>query len=248
MCSVVAGLTALAGYTQYRGQQESANAQAAAYNAQAQTAEQNAKIEGRKQEQIADNYARQSQQLEQRQRIIAGQQRAQAGAAGLNMAGSPLDILSAGYDAYTQDQQTLLSNQRNDNYNSRVMQNNYLNQAAGAHAAAHNVKAVARMQGLSTILGTAASIYGSGVFKKGIAPEQNVGNGNYTHDLGFSTNTTASWSPTAGYAFTQTMPRAQWLNALAGQRTTQGISDIARQKFGGTPTDWLGKNKYRLGW
>lgn len=160
MCSVMAGLTALAGYSSYRSGQEQANAQAAAYRAQADAAERNAQIEGRKQEQIADNYAEQARQLQQRRRIIAGQQAAQAGSAGLSMSGSALDILSAGYDAYNEDQMTLLGNQRNDNYNSRVAQSNYLNQAAGMRAAASNVKANARAQGMATILGTAASIYG----------------------------------------------------------------------------------------
>lgn len=162
MCSVMAGLTALAGYSQYRGQQEAANAQAASYRAQADAMEQNARVENKRQEQIADNYARQAQQLRQRQRIVAGQQRAQAGSAGLGMGGSALDLLSAGYDAYNQDQQTLLMNQRNDNYNSRVQETNFINQAAGLRSAAGNVKRNARAQGLSTILGTAASIYGLG--------------------------------------------------------------------------------------
>ena len=120
MCSVIAGLTALGGIFQYRLQLQQANAQASMYRAQADAAEQNARSENRKQEQIADNYAAQADKLRSRRRLIEGSQRAQTGAAGLNFGGSAFDILSSSYDAYLLDQMTLLSNQRNDNYNSRV--------------------------------------------------------------------------------------------------------------------------------
>mgnify|MGYP001161764350 FL=1 len=160
MCSVIAGLTALGGIFQYRQQQQQANAQAAMYRAQADAAEQNARIENRKQEQIADNYAAQADKLRSRRRLIEGSQRAQTGAAGLNFGGSAMDILSSSNDAYLQDQMTLLSNQRNDNYNSRVAESNYEAQAANDRTAASNIKRAAKWQGLSTILGTAASVYG----------------------------------------------------------------------------------------
>lgn len=83
MCSVLAGLTALSTVMQVRSQQQQANAQANMYRAQADAAEQNARIENRKQEQIADNYAQQSRQLRSRQRLAEGSQRAETGAAGL---------------------------------------------------------------------------------------------------------------------------------------------------------------------
>ncbi|WP_288619556.1 hypothetical protein [uncultured Mitsuokella sp.] len=160
MCSVIAGLTALGGALQYRSQQQAAKQQEAAYRAQAEAAEQNARIEGKKQEQIADNYAAQADKLRSRRRLIEGSQRAQTGAAGLNFGGSAMDILSSSNDAYLQDQMTLLSNQRNDNYNSRVAESNYEAQAANDRTAASNIKRAAKWQGLSTILGTAASVYG----------------------------------------------------------------------------------------
>lgn len=160
MCSVMAGLMGLSGYMQYNSQKQAADAQSAAYNAQAQAAEQNARIETRRQEQIADTYAQQQQALRDRRRLAEGQQRAAAGAAGLGMSGSMLDILSSGYDAYTNDQMNLLTNQRNDNYNSRIAETNWLHQASSARSAASNVRSAAKTQGMATILGTAASIYG----------------------------------------------------------------------------------------
>lgn len=160
MCSVMAGLAALGGYAQYRQQRQEADAQTNMYNAQAQVAEQNAKVEARKQEQIADNYAQESNRLRARQRLSEGAQRAQTGAAGLDFSGSSMDILSSGLDAYNQDQNTLLSNQRNDNYSSRVAESNYLNQANADRTAAANISSNSKWSGLGTILGTAASIYG----------------------------------------------------------------------------------------
>ena len=184
MCSVMAGIGAalslFGGYASYESQrqqiQAQADSQASMYRAQAQAAEynakleeQNARVEARKQEQIAENYGEEQRRLRARQRLAEGQLRAQHGAAGRDMSGSGLDILASGQEAYWQDQMTLLSNQRNDNYSSRAQQSNYMraaeNQRANAESqrvAANNVLADADRQigalGMNTILGTAASI------------------------------------------------------------------------------------------
>ena len=184
MCGWVAGLTALGGLFQYKQQQAQANAQASMYRAQADAAAQNARIENRKQEQIADNYAQQQEALRARRRIVEGAQRAETGASGLNFAGSAMDILSSGYDAYNKDAANLLMNQRNDNYSSRVAESNYINQSNQANAAAGNVKRAARMSGLATILGTAASVYGAA------QPWKNVGASTGTKTAGVNPLTT----------------------------------------------------------
>lgn len=185
MCSVMAGIGAalslFGGYASYESQrqqiQAQADSQASMYRAQAQAAEynakleeQNARVEARKQEQIAENYGAEQRRLRARHRLAEGQLRAGMGAAGLDSSsGSGLDILASGQEAYWQDQMTLLSNQRNDNYSSRVQQSNYMraaeNQRANAESsrvAANNVLADADRQigalGMNTILGTAASI------------------------------------------------------------------------------------------
>ncbi len=170
MCSVIAAvgglLTGLQGYASYKSQVEAAEAQAdsqaSMYRAQAQAAEHNAKIENRKQEQIADNYGQQQRDLRARHRLNAGQVRAQAGAANLDMSGSMLDILSSGQEAYDQDKLTLLTNQRNDNYVSRAQQMNHVNEAGAARVAIRNTYADLEREknGIkwNSILGTAASI------------------------------------------------------------------------------------------
>ena len=161
MCSLTAGLIGASALFGYQQQVQQADTQAKAMRAQAEADEQNARIEGRKQEQIADNYAKEARDLRNRQRLAQGAQRAQAGAAGLGFSGSQEDILSSGLDAYTQDQATLLTNQRNDNYNSRVVQTNYINDANQKRAAADNVVSQAKGQLVPTLLSTAASIVGA---------------------------------------------------------------------------------------
>ena len=161
MCSLTAGLIGASALFGYQQQVQQADTKAKAMRAQAEADEQNARIEGRKQEQIADNYAKEARDLRNRQRLAQGAQRAQAGAAGIGFGGSQQDILSSSLDAYRQDQATLLTNQRNDNYNSRVIQTNYINDANQKRAAADNVVSQAKGQLVPTLLSTAASIAGA---------------------------------------------------------------------------------------
>lgn len=201
MCSVLGVLTGISGVMQYQGQQAAADAQAKAYENQAAMAERNAQNEKRRQEQIADNYAAQDRKLQQRQRIHAGQVRAAAGAAGISSeSGSPLDILSAGWDAYENDKITSLMNQRNENHDSRVTETNFNSQAASYRAAADNTRSVAQAQGLATILGTATAIYGTGAFDTAPAAA-NTGTFNNTFFSKAGPNTTAMFSPQSGYSF-----------------------------------------------
>lgn len=177
MCSVMAGIGAalslFQGYTSYQSQKEQiqaqADSQASMYRAQAAAAEHNAKIEAKKQEQSAYQYGEEAKRLRARQRLSEGRVRAGAGAAGIDASGSIMDILSSGQEAYVSDQMTLLGNQRNENYSSRVQQSNYLNEAGSNRAAATNVLNDASRQisalRTSTILGTASSMlpYLSGI-------------------------------------------------------------------------------------
>ncbi len=216
MCSIAAGLmgaTALFGYQQQVRQAED---QASAYKAQAEADEQNARIEGRKQEQIADNYANEAKQLRSRQRLAQGAQRAEAGSAGIDFSGSQMDILSSSLDAYKNDQATLLSNQRNDNYNSRVVQTNYLNDANQKRAAADNVVSSAKGQWLPTLLSTAASI-------AGMPSNSSSGTSTAATSSGAMGNATSVWGQNtvnkysnfrsganSGYTFTSSKTKRYW--------------------------------------
>ena len=100
MCSLAAGLMGAAGLFGYQQQVKQAEQQSNALKAQAEADERNAQIEGRKQEQIADNYAKEARDLRNRQRLAQGAQRAQAGSAGIGFSGSQQDILSSSLSAY----------------------------------------------------------------------------------------------------------------------------------------------------
>ena len=159
MCSVTAammGLTALQGYTSYRSQNAQYQAQAAAYAAQADAARQNAGIQDRQREQIADQY---QQELDARRKLVICQQNAAAGSAGLS-GGSVLDANAAAIDQWRTDSMNLLGNQRNDTKNAYINQVNYLNQAKQADAAAYNTRQQAKAARISSLLNTAISMYG----------------------------------------------------------------------------------------
>ncbi len=245
MCSVIAAvgglLTGLQGYASYQSNKEAiqaqADSQASMYRAQAQQAEHNAKIESKRQEQIADQYGEEAKRLRARQRLSEGRVRAGAGAAGLDVSGSVMDVLSSGQEAYVQDQMTLLGNQRNDNYVSRVQQSNYLNEAGSNRAAATNVLSDARRQisalRTSTILGTAASMV---PFFSGIGGKSTGGAATTSGTTsGTSTSIPKGWNASTG-------------NYTLGQDYTFGATKYA------TPLDRyldksFGTNKYnfRLG-
>lgn len=154
------GLTALQGISQYNSQKQQYNAQTAMYNAQAKTAENNARISEKKQEQIADQYAAKQSKLNNRMRLAAGSAAAEAGASGLALSGSPLDLLSSSYQAWHDDSNTLLSNQRNDVWSEKLNEINYRNQANSYRASAANAQSQKKSALWGTILGTASSIYG----------------------------------------------------------------------------------------
>lgn len=162
MCTtaIALGLTALQGYTQYRANEAQTDAQISYYNAQADAAEQNARIQERQGEQIADQYLQQQQKLDARRRLVRGQQAAAAGASGLAAGGSVLDVMGSSEDAYRKDSMNLLSNQRNDTWSNYVNVVNYQNQANAFRASASNARQQGRANRFNTILGTAASMYG----------------------------------------------------------------------------------------
>jgi len=206
MAGLGAALTLFSGYANYQSQksaiQAQADSQASYARAQAQAdeynarmAEQQAKVEARKQEQIADNYAKKSEEIRDKHRIQRAAVRASAGAAGLDSAvGSPFDIQASGQEAYWEDQATLLGNQRNDNYNSRVTQSNYMrnseslmNSAENRRREAQNIQADADRQisalGMTSILGTASSMI---PFMSGIGGGSTSGTSTGANSMGYS--------------------------------------------------------------
>ena len=161
MCSLTLALTGLTTGLQVAGQYQQSRAQAAAYEAQAQAAYQNAKIQNKKGEIKAEQYAQQQRDLDARRRLVTGQQTAAAGASGISSTvGSPLDVYTASMEGWGQDTINLLTNQRNDEWSNYVGEVNYRNQGNAAQANAKAAKQAGNMAIAGTLLGAAASIYG----------------------------------------------------------------------------------------
>lgn len=173
--TMMIGLTALQGVAQVSAQRQQADAQAAqykaqadAYSAQAAQERQNALIEQGKSKQIAAQYAEEQQKLDDKRRLVRGQNLAAQGASGMvGGTGTGLDVLNAGNTGYVRDSMNLLRNQRMDTTDSWINQTNHINQAnqfdasaSSYRTAARNTKKEARAAMFGTILGTAASMAG----------------------------------------------------------------------------------------
>lgn len=173
MCNPIA-LMAGQMVAQLWGQHQQGKAQAAMYNQQARVAEANARISDRKQEQIADQALQERDKMSDKMRLIQGQNVAEAGASGLTMSGTPLQLMASSYDEYNKDIQNWETNKNNSIYNEYLNGMNYRNEASTARAAASNAKKQTRMAMLGTILSGASSIYGL----KGQYASKSVGVGN----------------------------------------------------------------------
>lgn len=143
------------------GVHDEAKAKENAYKQQAKVAEQNAAIEAKKAEMVAESYGQKQRQLTDKMRLVRGQARAFAGATGSTDGGSIADILGASQEEYEKDSLNLLRNQRTDTWSSYVNKVNYLNQQSAALKAADQAKQEGRQKMFATILGGASSIYGA---------------------------------------------------------------------------------------
>lgn len=161
------------------GQHQQTKAQTAMYNAQAQAAEANARISDRKQQDIANQALQERDKMDNKMRLIAGQNTAEAGATGLSMSGTPLQLMASSYDEYNKDINNWETNKNNSIYNEYLNGVNYRNEANSARAAAANAKRQGRLQMLGTILSGASSIYGM---------KQQYAGGKYTTQYGGDVN------------------------------------------------------------
>lgn len=159
MCTVMAGIAALGGLMQYRAARQQAKAESAYYSAMVEQNATNAKIAEQQRSQISDRYLQQQKQLDDKRRLIIAQHAADAGASGLTNSGSVLDADSAAYDQWKNSSMNLLWNQRVDAHDAWVNQANYMNQASANRASASNARSQGRLSALSTLVGTASSVY-----------------------------------------------------------------------------------------
>lgn len=184
MCNPIA-LMAGQLVTQLWGQHQQTKAQTAMYNAQAQAAEANARISDRKQQDIANQALQERDKMDNKMRLIAGQNTAEAGATGLSMSGTPLQLMASSYDEYNKDINNWETNKNNSIYNEYLNGVNYRNEANSARAAASNAKTQGRLQMLGTILSGASSMYG---LKQQYAGNGKVGKSKYQTVYGGDTD------------------------------------------------------------
>lgn len=175
MCNPIA-LMAGQMVTQLWGQHQQTKGQVAMYNAQAQAAEANARISDRKQQDLANQALQERDKMDARMRLIAGQNTAEAGATGLSMSGTPLQLMASSYDEYNKDIHNWESNKNNSIYNEYLNGMNYRNEASTARASASNAKTQGRLAMIGTILSGASSMYG--------LKQQYSGSGKYTTQYG----------------------------------------------------------------
>ena len=90
-------------------QHQQTKAQVSMYKAQAQAAEVNKRISDRKQEQIAMQQLQERDKMDNRMRLVAGTNAAEAGAGGLQMAGSPLQLMASAKNARRQGNLAMVS-------------------------------------------------------------------------------------------------------------------------------------------
>ena len=168
MCSVTMALAGIGTGMQLMQQRQETAAAVSSANAQAKAAYQNAQMQSRKGEAIAEQYLQQGRQMDAKRKLVLGQQAAAAGASGImGGVGSALDYMGVTDDAYAEDKYNLLTNQRNatfDNYlqevNYRNQGNAYTAQAAGYRQQAKAAKQAGRMAMFGTLLSGAATLYG----------------------------------------------------------------------------------------
>ena len=268
MCSITMALAGLTTGLQMAGQYQQSRAQAASYEAQAQAANQqaeaaraqaetqrrqaeadyqNARIQSRKGEQIAEQYGQQQRQLDEKRRLVIAQQNAAAGSSGIiGGLGSSLDIYGATNEAWEQDSLNLLANQRNATYDNYVQEVNLRNQGNAMTANAFNTDRQAQMLDsqadnyrsqasaaksagnwamFGTLLGGAASMYGM------------KGAGGGSSSAASTSTATAQMPTTAGYVAGATdvvnsgiAGASQWLPKMQQSYTTV-MNPYARRTY-----------------
>lgn len=238
MCSLTLALAGISTGLQAYGQYQQGKSQAAAYQAQADAAYQNARIQNRQAEQIAENAAVEQRKLDTRMRAIAGQQRAQAGASGImGDVGSPLDIYNASMAAWGEDTQNALWNQRNNTYNSYVREVNYRNQGNAYSAQAKAAQQAGTLNALGTLASGYFAMRGMGGGQKTLAGEASSAPGVVNTPTAAPYQAVAmdkAFGGLSGYT-------PQTMNLIQGQFGTYGPVKVRTTTWSGFNGNWLGR-------
>ena len=152
-------LTAVGTAVSTVGAIQQGRAAAAAATAQANAADQNAKISAKQAELAAQNGAREEREMRQRGAAIIGAQKAGYGASGLDIgAGSPLDILTDTRYQNELDSLNVRRNAANQVWGYQAEQTNFVNQASAARASARNARSTANLMAVGNLLTGATTL------------------------------------------------------------------------------------------
>jgi hypothetical protein len=136
--------------------------EAAGMDAEARTAEAQAKIKERSREDINRRYLDEKVAALNKMRGVEGANSAAAGAAGLaGGLGTSLDLSAANLSAYGENVNRLNWNLANDDFTSRIEVGGLLDTAANKRSLA---KSTRRLGVLNTVLGIGSSLYSQGAF------------------------------------------------------------------------------------
>lgn len=176
MCSTAglfwtqAAMSMMGSYNQYRANRSYAEQQRDISNF-------NANISARRQQDIAENYGRQEQAIDQNYQLVRGQNIAEAGAANLDFSrGSMLDVLNASYRGYLSDRELNQRNQQTDVYNEFLNEQNYRLQAKEAEIGKQRAKWAGIRGMANTAIGTYLSYKGMRAGTQPVQQQQQQGN------------------------------------------------------------------------
>jgi len=155
--AVAIGLTLVSGVMSAAGAMQQASAEAQAYKTQAQIAERNRVIadQDRIQAVRTAQIAEEDKARENRRNLAS--MRAAYGSTGLELAGSPLDVLSDTSVEMALDQQRTGYDQYIQNREGAIKMLGLTEDAAQARAAAKNAMTAGRMKAVSSLLSSAGS-------------------------------------------------------------------------------------------
>ena len=159
MCGVVAALTMASGLFSAYSSIQQGNAQAAAYEAQANAANQNAKIAAWQAEDTLKRGAGEEKKLRERGGQFAATQFSQLAASGQQVSGSALSVLQDTGMGVEQDADTLRLDFAKEKWGHDVQQVNFLNEADAARSSAKNAKKAGRIGALTSLMGAGVGAY-----------------------------------------------------------------------------------------
>lgn len=152
-------LTAIGTAVSTVGSIQQGRAAAAAATAQANAADQNAKISAKQAELAAQNGAREEREMRQRGAAFAASQKAGFSASGLDIgAGSPLSVLMDTNYQNELDALTVRRNASNKVWGYQAEQTNFTNQANAARSAARNARSTANLMAVGSLLTGATTL------------------------------------------------------------------------------------------